>query len=389
MRFVHPLRALAFIPSLALPFFGGGAWAQVSASSPSLISATVKRNSTVYTSGYPAQFQHSVSGATITLSVSSSASKTKATTGIVNDKTLCLVPVIRYTLTCTGTPPAGKVKLDYTRRGKVVAIASTSATGASAQAIAKVTREMTLEELASVAGIGGYEENPLLGGGWSTAKGYVRRPTTTWSDMGNGTWTATVDVPLLTIDAFSSAAFGGTTGGNSVVATASSDATQEWTLNTPIIDTKYIAGTVNGANNEEIHVEVANSGGVTQLLYATGVDGSGNLDVDMANLSNATYRVYLKARGSLRKRVDVAYTTAGVTGVGFTLLYGDVDDDNDVDQDDLDIITLFDGKSSADNDWYFADSNGVAPYMADLDRDGDVDQDDYDIADANDGEYGD
>lgn len=365
----------------------------MSASSPSLIAATVKRNSTTYTftnpASYPAEFQYPVSGDTITLTVSSSASKTKAATGIVNDKTLCLNPMIRYTLTCTGTPPSGKVRLDYSRRGRVTAYASTTATGASAQAKSWVKPEMDLTELASVGGIGGMEDSPLLGGGWRTTKGYVSRPAPTWTDMGNGTWTATVDVPLLNIDAYSSAAFGGTPGGNSVVATSSSQASQEWTLATPVIDTKFISGTVNGANNEEIHVEVANSGGVTQLLFATGVDGSGNIDVDMASLSNATYRVYVKALGSLRKRVDVAYTTAGVTGVGFTLLYGDVDNDNDVDQDDLDLITLFDGKDSGDDDWYFADSSGFAPYLADLDRDGDVDQDDYDIADANEGEYGD
>lgn len=60
-----------------------------------------------------------------------------------------------------------------------------------------------------------------------------------------------------------------------------------------------------------------------------------------------------------------------------------MDGDNDIDQVDLDLLSAWNGLTSADFDWIKPDSAGNVPLFGDLDRDGDVNEDDYDIAYAN------
>lgn len=110
----------------------------------------------------------------------------------------------------------------------------------------------------------------------------------------------------------------------------------------------------------------------------------------MSFFKNGTYRVCVTAWGSLRKRVDVAYTQLGVTGVVYAVYWGDVDQDNDIDSDDTAYILSQVGKSSSDPwEWYAQDSQGRYPEIADLNRDGSVTMADHAIAVTNLGQTGD
>ncbi|MCW5943146.1 MAG: hypothetical protein KIS66_13005 [Fimbriimonadaceae bacterium] len=179
------------------------------------------------------------------------------------------------------------------------------------------------------------------------------------------------------------------TGGNSTVLNIFGEA--QVTLDSATFEQgpNKIAASANVFPREPAFVEVRNTGGSLLDSFHVILDESGGFTVPMGSLADGTYRIYLSSIGTLRKRTDVVYTSAGVTGVSITLVRGDLDGDNDVDGDDLETITAWDGKTSSSPGWRTPNALGYAPYDADLDRDGDVDDDDYDIAYVNNGVDGD
>ncbi|MBW7927342.1 MAG: hypothetical protein H3C58_04465 [Fimbriimonadaceae bacterium] len=203
-----------------------------------------------------------------------------------------------------------------------------------------------------------------------------------------GVWSTTVNIKVPSVFAMCKANLT-SSGGAQTVLSIDAECQVSVAIASAAINTKNVFASVNGSNNSVIPIEVRNTSETLLDNVQVGVDGSGAFGVDMGELSNGTYHLYAKPRGALRKKVIVNYTTSGVTGVSFTCLYGDVDEDNDVDDDDLDFITGNLGKDYDDSDWYLVDGNGMAPFMADLNHDGAVTSADYDVADANHGIDGD
>ncbi|MBW7927344.1 MAG: hypothetical protein H3C58_04475 [Fimbriimonadaceae bacterium] len=212
-------------------------------------------------------------------------------------------------------------------------------------------------------------------------------PSPSWS-YSAGVWSTTIHIKVPSVFAMCKANVT-SSGGTQTVLSIDAECQVSVALASASINTKNVFGSVNGSANSVVPIEIRSTGGTLLDAVMAGVSGSGDLAFDMGELSNGTYHVYVKPRGALRKKVVVNYTTAGVTGVSFTCLYGDVDEDNDVDDDDLDFITTNLGKDYDDSDWHLLDGNGMAPFMADLNHDGAVTSADYDIADANHGIDGD
>ena len=108
-----------------------------------------------------------------------------------------------------------------------------------------------------------------------------------------------------------------------------------------------------------------------------------------------TYSVYVKAPGSLRKKLTMTVTANGVAGLDSTdatLKFGDLDGDGTVSQTEVNYVYSKIGTDISNPANYagaYTPGQTLFPYMADLNNDMQVTQADYNLAYANLGQSGD
>lgn len=295
---------------------------------------------------------------------------------------------VKYRIYTNVQPPSGALKMYMLRRHSLDAMVNVMQSAGSGTSCASTKLTGGKTDNIEVNGIGSEEASHTGGVFLPVSPMYPVLKQPNWIQEGSNWYCETV-VPMFTTTARSRSVWTGS-GGSATVVTASSHAKAELDFDTADIGPYSIGATVIGAHGEVIDVEVYNAGGILQKSYATLVDGNGEGDLDMSFLKNGTYRVFVTAWGSLRKRVDVAYTQLGVTGVVYAVYWGDVDRDNGIDSDDTAYILSQVGKSSSDPwEWYAQDSQGRYPEIADLNRDGSVTMADHAIAVGNLGLTGD
>ncbi|HRK20360.1 MAG TPA: hypothetical protein PLX06_01035 [Fimbriimonadaceae bacterium] len=155
----------------------------------------------------------------------------------------------------------------------------------------------------------------------------------------------------------------------------------------------FATGSVNTYGDERFCIDLFNGNGAPVEDLGCNVI-SGNWVMSFDDYADGDYRLYGYASGSLRKRIDVTWSTsAGLTGVDFSLKYGDLNMDNYISQAEVDYIYAHIGiTESLSEEWFGTDSDfdlPYKPYDCDLNRDGSVTIADYNLAAPNVGQYGD
>lgn len=152
-----------------------------------------------------------------------------------------------------------------------------------------------------------------------------------------------------------------------------------------------VLGTAFGAGGQWGDWEIYTSLNVLKDTYLCQIEPDGTFDIPMGDdWADGSYKIFLKVQGSLRKQVDVNYVSTGITGVTINLLWGDIDGDNQVAQNDLDFINSKMGMTTTSPEWHHLDeATGYHNNWADLNRDGQVTSVDYNLAHDNLGRIGD
>lgn len=138
----------------------------------------------------------------------------------------------------------------------------------------------------------------------------------------------------------------------------------------------------------QVDVEVRWAG--TQALvgnFTVNVDGSGVMDT-ITVPENGCYMMAIKERKWLRKALVADARTMPSNAV-FSLVNGDINEDNVIDLLDYDIFSEYFDRSSGDSDWTTPGSSGFAPQDADIDGDEFVSLLDYDTFSKNFDQIGD
>jgi hypothetical protein len=113
-------------------------------------------------------------------------------------------------------------------------------------------------------------------------------------------------------------------------------------------------------------------------------------DLPFDQFSDGTYRLYLWAPGSLRKRVVIDYVgSAGVSGIDGALVYGDINRDNTIRGVEVDAIFANIGRTNQQPGWSDTIALGCTVSDCDLNQDGAVTSADYAMAVGNVGAVGD
>lgn len=155
----------------------------------------------------------------------------------------------------------------------------------------------------------------------------------------------------------------------------------------------FVAGSVNTYGDEHFCIDLFNGNGAPiEDLGCNVVSGSWVMSFE--DYADGEYRLYGYASGSLRKRIDVTWSaSAGLSGVDFSLKYGDLNMDNYISQAEVDYIYAHIGLTeSLSEAWFGTDADfdlPYKPYDCDLNRDGSVTIADYNLASPNVGQYGD
>jgi hypothetical protein len=109
-----------------------------------------------------------------------------------------------------------------------------------------------------------------------------------------------------------------------------------------------------------VEIEVRNAGTNTLVHSQTvALDSSGHYAFNTSAFGNGTYAVYAKASHWLRKKRANIVVPGGTTGVNFSLVNGDCDDDNEVAIGDFGLLSSAFGSEPGDGNWDAeADLNG-------------------------------
>jgi len=126
---------------------------------------------------------------------------------------------------------------------------------------------------------------------------------------------------------------------------------------------------------------VFSQGGVPVFSTLATLDASGKTTFN-AGVVVGSATISVKGTHWLRQRKSVAIP-AGAASFSFSLLNGDIDDDNAITVFDYDILSTYFDASSSDANWNTVGGNGFAPREADIDGDGAVTVFDYDILSSN------
>ncbi len=116
--------------------------------------------------------------------------------------------------------------------------------------------------------------------------------------------------------------------------------------------------------------------------------------------ADGSYLLKVQSRGTMdvvsygrhwlkRRQSNVIVTGSGLTGLNFSLINADIDQDNTISVFDYSVISDYFGATEADLDWLTIGPNGFRPIDADIDGDGSVSVFDYSILSQNFGIDGD
>lgn len=131
-------------------------------------------------------------------------------------------------------------------------------------------------------------------------------------------------------------------------------------LNRPMTGNVLLQSLFGSPAGTVVTVQVYNAGTSTLVDTKTAaLDGSGNFTI-LTPIPNGSYDVYVKASHWLRrKQTSLTLTNAGVSGLSFSLIDGDVNGDNGVTLGDFAVLRAAYGSSAGDGNWNpSADLNG-------------------------------
>lgn len=150
----------------------------------------------------------------------------------------------------------------------------------------------------------------------------------------------------------------------------------------------FISGTVNGYT-DSVFVEIRNEYNAYVDGWWTG--GTIGTFIFPMDLADGNYRLYFRAPGTLRKRVDVTYVgSTGLSGLSVTLRYGDLDGNNQVSATEVATILANVGKVNTQTSFFdFVRGTNYGVEDCDLNSDGQISSVDYLMALANSGAVGD
>lgn len=338
-----------------------------------------------------ARGSYTASGNTIEWTVSAETTRTGDVSGAVVQRTKFDNIRVKVKLTTSSIPGTGNFVIAGTNHHRFGVDVWTDLAGAEAMDYAWSNFGLAGKKQAS--GVGSSQTySPTT---WQTVSG---KPTTyrfrvaqgDWVSNWNGTYSVEIILPKGPfVNVYSRCQSPGGAGEFEVAGSAVSAAGKIVFGDAVGPNTREIAGEMSPGFEDIVYVEVRNTSEVVQLSYSAFIESGGEFNFDMGSLGDATYRVYIQAEGSLRRRIDVAYTTAGVGELGINLIMGDTDGDNDVDIADAAYVYSVIGKEYLDADWDEPDSNGRYPRVANLDRDGEITSNDHDIVWGNVGLDGD
>lgn len=152
----------------------------------------------------------------------------------------------------------------------------------------------------------------------------------------------------------------------------------------------WVEGTTNAY--EWLYIDIFNMNNAPVENISSNVIDGGAWTVGFQDYKDGSYKLYGHAFGSLRKRVDITYSSSsGLAGIVFTLKFGDADGDNYVSEFEVDYIYSKIGMKAVDWGWLGGDGDDSAlcPADCDFDRDGEITIADYNLASPNVGQYGD
>jgi hypothetical protein len=154
----------------------------------------------------------------------------------------------------------------------------------------------------------------------------------------------------------------------------------------------WFEGTTNVLGDQDLDADVYNA--YNAPLERTGsnvVNGEWAMNFGYMEFKSGEYRIYFYSRGTLRKRIDIEWNNdLGLAGLHVELLYGDLDGDNFISQEEVDYIFASIGKHEGMGEaFYWDDDNPWCPYDCDFNLDGSVTVADYLLAASNAGKKGD
>ena len=233
------------------------------------------------------------------------------------------------------------------------------------------------------------EDSTTLGPG--SEKRAVTFNNVNWT-TNNGVSEATFTVPSSSVSAKSSSSSPG--GGSNMMATTGNGSVESkiqiggLKMAPSGTNAGFISGSVNGYT-DDLFIEIRNV--YNAVVDGWGTGGSATSYMFPMELADGDYRLYFKAPGSLRKRVDVTYVgSTGLSGVNVTLLYGDLDGNNQVSSAEVALIYANIGKTNMQQSFFdivLGTNYGIED--CDLNKDGSITSVDYLIALANSGAVGD
>lgn len=132
-----------------------------------------------------------------------------------------------------------------------------------------------------------------------------------------------------------------------------------------------------------------NSSGAILKTFLDVNSTDGQLVLDPASLADGTYKLRVKAAGALSVLVSNVTVQSGyISNAQASLMYGDVDGDNDIDVSDLNLVQANLGQSPSSEKWLINELGGIPSSLADVNRDGVVDSQDLNLVSTRQGLIG-
>lgn len=216
-----------------------------------------------------------------------------------------------------------------------------------------------------------------------------------WNSESDGTKSMTFTTRSYDLATLAVATCSGTGGNYPAVSTGGSASFKFYPSGIKIISSGSTSEMISGSTNsfgEILFIDVFNANNVPLDNLGIYLD-SGTYKTSFDEFSNGSYKLYGFAPGSLRKKCEITWdSSTGLSGVDFTLEYGDLDGDNYISQDEVNYINSKIGTNVSSATAWFGDLLDGSPYrtgMADLNLDGQVTSADYNLASPNVGHYGD
>lgn len=244
----------------------------------------------------------------------------------------------------------------------------------------------------------GLFESSETGGEWRTGPRLsYNAKNVNWNRESDGRWSTQLRLASNTLQA-EATGYHNKSGGTMIVLVANAGSSAEingstFQPYTSSTATPQIAGTAHGTAGLPVPFEIFTANNVLLDSCVMVMPDDGSYNILMNACPNGRYKLYFNPPSGLRKLIEWDYVSPGLTGPDFHFKWGDVNDDNVIDQADLNYILAVMGKGANDYEWQgmFGSNTGTGLWAnrADLNRDGVVTSSDYLTAYGNFGAVGD